>query len=183
MFAYKEGGRLSNDYPEFTAICKSSLEKSKSFEAFADCYVNNPKEVFTIVHNDSHERQCIWSVEHQSAFVFDYELVGFGHPVTDLCYFWMFLSMNIDLDYEVMLQHYHKKLTSFGDSVTSETYSYEQLHEDFGRYMVPKVMLILGMCYATQPGDHTIKAVNAVSSLVKKFGITPDNVQPMLIFL
>lgn len=123
--ALADDSAMSKKYPEMVAVMKASIEKAKSFENFQNCYVNDPNMPFTIVHSDSHERQCIWSNEKQSAVIFDYELIAFGPPVTDICYLYQLLSINIDIDVEEMLQHYHNKLMSFGDKVTAETYTYE----------------------------------------------------------
>jgi len=86
--ALGEGGKLKKNYPHIAKIMEATHEKSKSFETFQKVYVEDPKTHFSVVHGDSHERQCVWSKSRRSAVIFDYELMGFGPPVTDLVYFY-----------------------------------------------------------------------------------------------
>lgn len=182
MMGLGEDSVLAKNYPELTAIFKSSIEKAKSFENYLNCYVNDPNMPFTITHGDSHERQCIWSIEKQSAVIFDYEFISFGPPVMDICYLWALLQLNYDFDEGSMLQHYHKKLTSFGDKVTAETYSYEQLCKDFGRMYISKNTHLIVLINKHMPGDIANKLAAVADKIVKKYGITPENVEPFYMF-
>lgn len=102
----------------------------------------------------------------------------FGHPVSDLCYFWLFIRLNHDLDIERMMQHYHKTLISFGDKVTADSYSYEQCYKDFGRMFFPTCAGILPFVYAFFKDGLGGKIAKSTNLVVEKFGITPENVLP-----
>ena len=69
----------------------------------------------------------MWSVTKKTAIVIDYELIGLSAPAADLCYLLMALRLQSDIDDGALLRHYYKTLLSFGDKVTSEIYSFEQL--------------------------------------------------------
>lgn len=56
----------------------------------------------------------------------DYELVGFNPAISDLCYMINALRFHDKtIDPEEILKHYYEKLTSFGEKVTKESYTYD----------------------------------------------------------
>ena len=56
----------------------------------------------------------------------DYELLGIGLPISDVCYLICMMKVNdTTIDEEAILKHYYETLTSFGDKVTTENYTFE----------------------------------------------------------
>lgn len=109
--------------------------------------------------------------------------MGFGPPVGDICYLYAMLQMNNTFDEEEMLRVYHKKLTSFGDKVTAESYPYEQLHKDFVRFFMPKNAFLVAMVVGFMGGKGADAIAGACERFITKHGITEENVLPYFQFI
>lgn len=174
-------GSMTKVHPELAAVFKACADKGQDWNAFLDVYVKGTP--FTMTHGDPHERQAVWSLDKKQAFLFDYELVGVGPAVFDLCYMFQAFAIQFEFEDEDLLKHYHKTLLSFGDKVTAETYPYDQLLKDYIRFFIPKTCILTSMIQNFM-GDsiYAVKQLKKSAAFVNKYGITPENVEPVMSF-
>jgi len=93
------------------------------------------------------------------------------------------MNINHDINIEDMCKRYHKKLTSFGDKVTAESYPFEQLHNDFVRFYMPKNTFLLALVCAFMDGPAADQMLLCCDNFIKKHEITEENVLPMFFFI
>lgn len=123
-------------------------------------------------------KDLLWSKTTSSSYNVDFEFVGYGPIVSDLCALSCGMSTRVNND-EAILKAYHDKLTELG-KIDTTVYTLERLTNDFHKYMTSSLAMMVCKVNLKFNEGAVLHFTLKLAQSVEKLSITTDNILPIV---
>ncbi|KAI8896122.1 kinase-like domain-containing protein [Globomyces pollinis-pini] len=138
--------------------------------------IHDPNHPFTRIHGDFHPANVMWSRNHDTVVVVDWEVVGFGSGPQDCAQFLishMYPSERKEVEMG-LLQDYYDVLVESG--VDKSSYSFDQCKYDYVSGGVGRWIWLLGILCGMCPDEWIQFFHDQLYSFIKDHSVTPQNI-------